>query len=342
LSQDYRYASGKPAFEVIFAVADQQDPAYEVINRVISEKSGAAAKLIVAGFNNKRAQKINNQLVALQHVDLQRCEVLVFSDSDVIARQNFLHNLVAPLEDEEVGVATGYRFYLHSPGNLACLLRSLWNRMSAWEMADPKFAFAWGGAMAVRFKLFQQAEVTKAWDKAADDDLSLTTAIRKLGKTVHFVPQCLVTTQSDDGWREVVEWMNRQLILTKVYFRPLWVKAIARAALMAMWLLILFAVIAVCYVCNNWYSTCLLALLLTIIPVEIYFLFVGRSLWAPLLNENSENAESGAALLSSALAIPLGHLVLPWLTLYSLTTNRIAWRGVNYELHAPDDIRIIE
>ena len=324
-----------PAFEVIFAVADKQDPAYDVINRVISKET--KTKLIVAGYNSHRAQKINNQLAALQHLD-PRCEVLVFSDSDVIARENFLHNLIAPLEDKEIGVTTGYRFYLHRPGNLACLLRSLWNRMSAWEMADPKFAFAWGGAMAIQRTLFKDASVAVAWDQSADDDLSLTTAVRKLGKKVHFVPQCLVTTKNDDGWREVVEWMNRQLILTKVYFRPLWIKAIAKAAFMALWLLMLLAVIIVCCACANWYSVCLLVVMLTIIPIELYFLLVGRSLWAPLLSENAENR---VGLLSLILAIPLGHLILPWLTLYSVTTNRIAWRGVSYELHGPNDVEVI-
>jgi hypothetical protein len=132
--------------------------------------------------------------------------------------------------------------------------------------------------------------------------------------------------------------MNRQLILTKVYFRPLWVKAVVKAAFMALWLLMLLVVIAVFCACTNWYSACLLALMLTIIPIELYFLIVGRSLWASLLNEN---AEGGVKLLSSILAIPLGHLILPWLTLYSVTTNRIAWRGVSYELRGPDDIRVL-
>jgi len=30
--------------------------------------------------------------------------------------------------------------------------------------------------------------------------------------------------------------------------------------------------------------------------------------------------------------VPLAHLILPWMTLYSLLTNRIHWRGVTYDL----------
>jgi cellulose synthase/poly-beta-1,6-N-acetylglucosamine synthase-like glycosyltransferase len=340
LRQDYKDANGQPLFEVIFAVAEKEDPAYRVLNQIISDsrnEDSATAQLVVAGYNQERAQKVNNQLSALQHIS-QLCEVLVFADSDFIARENLLHNLVAPLEDESIGVTTGYRFYLHRPGNLACLLRAVWNRMSAWEMADPKFAFAWGGAMAVRRKLFCNAKVAEAWEQSADDDLTLTTAIRKQAKKVHFVPQCLVTTKSDEGWPEVVEWMNRQLILTKVYFRPLWMKAVLKAGFMAVWLLMLLSVIAICCVSSSWYCICLLILILAIIPVEIYFLIAGRALWAKLLKEKSAEVPS---LLSSILAIPLGHLILPWLTLYSMTTNRLAWRGVVYELRAPDKVRVI-
>lgn len=351
LRQDYRDPSGNPAYEVIFCLADQTDPSYEILHQVVleSKASGtyegsgvrekstntlACAKIVVAGYSRRRAQKVNNQLAALEQID-PGSQVLVFADSDVIARTDFLTKLVAPLEDQAIGATTGYRFYLCRPDNLASVLRSLWNRMSAWEMADPKFAFAWGGAMAIRKELFQQADVSGCWDRSADDDLALTTAVRKAGKKIHFVPQCIVTTESDDGWRTVVEWMNRQLILTKVYFRPLWVKAVLKAGLLAVWLILFIAAAVTCYIHPDQWTICLLVAMSAIIPVELYFLVVGQFLWSEILSTEPD-------LLSSCLAIPLGHLILPWLTLYSLTTNRISWRGVNYELHAPDNVVILK
>src|SRR5579883_1317223 len=121
LHQDY------PDFEVIFSVAKDSDPAHEPLRKFVAE-SGGKAKLVVAGINDKRSQKLNNQLHALEQVR-NDSGVLVFVDSDVIARDDFLKHLVAPLADATIGATTGYRFYIASPGNWASILRSLWNRM---------------------------------------------------------------------------------------------------------------------------------------------------------------------------------------------------------------------
>lgn len=331
LNQDY------PDFEVIFAVAQDTDPAYSHLVE-LAQKTSRPASVIVAGVANGRAQKVNNQLHALEHVR-EDSTVLVFVDSDVIAREDFLAQLVAPLSDESVGVTTGYRFYIASVTNWASILRSLWNRVTAWEMANPKYAFAWGGAMAIRKTVFEKTGVLEAWDKAADDDLSLTTSVKKHGLKVRFVPQCLVASDGDAPFGEIIEWTNRQLILTKVYYPELWQRAIVRAAVMLLWLVLM--VVAV----TGWIATgetsfaAAIAAGLLLIPVEVYFLLKARRLWQRVLLDRQEYLSE--SLLSSCLAIPLAHLVLPFLTLASLLTNRIQWRGVTYELKSPTETLVI-
>jgi len=335
LGQDY------PNLEVIFAVATEEDPANQRL-KPLAESSTVPVKIVVAGINSKRGQKINNQLKALESLS-SNCEVIVFVDSDVIARPDFLRYLVAPLEDPSVGVCTGYRFYIASLNNWPSQLRSLWNRMSAWEMASPKYAFAWGGAMAIRRDVFARAGVGEAWDQAADDDLSLTTAVKKIGLNVHFVPQCLVASDGDSSVSEIIEWTNRQLILTKVYYPKLWEQAVVRATVMAFWLLSMIGAI-LCWCMStdptlaHWMKLSVLAGL-TILPLEIFFLIRARSLWQKVLTDNSQYLRE--SFWTSCAAIPLAHLVLPWLTLFSLLTNRIQWRGVTYELLSPSETLII-
>ncbi len=332
LNQDY------PNFEIIFAVAQTSDPAFERLER-LSKESSRPARVVVAGVDSRRAQKLNNQLHAIQVVDSES-QILVFVDSDVIAREDFLRNLIDPLAQAEVGVTTGYRFYLASPDNWASLLRSLWNRVTAWEMANPKTAFAWGGAMAVKKEIFIKAEVAKSWDRAADDDLSLTCAIKRLGLKVHFVPQCLVTSAGDAPISEIIEWTNRQLILTKVYYPELWQRAIVRAAMMLVWLIIMVVASVGWLVTGD--SSCAMATLcgLTIIPVEVWFLIKARRLWEKILLDRSGYLQE--SLLSSCLAIPIAHLALPFVTLYSVLTNRIWWRGVRYELKSPTETLVLQ
>ncbi len=331
LSQDY------PSFEVIFAVASDSDPAYANLME-LSKTSPVPTRIVVAGINQSRAQKVNNQLKALQELS-PLTEVIVFVDSDVIARGDFLCRLVEPLQEEGVGVTTGYRFYIASITNWPSQLRSLWNRVTAWEMANPKYAFAWGGAMAIRRSVFAEARVAEAWDRAADDDLSLTTAVKAAGKAVHFVPQCLVASDGDSSVAEILEWTNRQLILTKVYYPELWGRAIARATVMALWLVaMLAAVIGYAYWGDNAMGMAVLAGL-TIFPLELFFLVKARTLWQRVLTDNRQYIQE--SFLTSCAAIPLAHLVLPWMTLYSVLTNRIQWRGVTYELRSPTETFII-
>ena len=146
-------------------------------------------------------------------------------------------------------------------------------------MANPKYAFAWGGAMAIRKTVFENTGVREAWDKAADDDLSLTTSVKKHGLTVRFVPQCLVASDGDAPFAEIMEWTNRQLILTKVYYPELWKRAIVRAAFMLLWLVLM--VVAT----SGWIATgetsfaAAIAAGFLLIPVEVYFLLKARRLW---------------------------------------------------------------
>jgi cellulose synthase/poly-beta-1,6-N-acetylglucosamine synthase-like glycosyltransferase len=363
LQQDYKKESGNsPGFEVIFAVAEVTDPAYAILNEICSESKHINTKLIVAGIDSRRAQKVNNQLCALKEVSPDT-EVFVFVDSDVIARDDFLKYLVAHLQDSKVGATTGYRFYIPFGHGWASLVRAIWNRMSAWEMANPSYSFAWGGAMAITRENFERAQVYESWDRSCDDDLALTTAVKDLGLAVRFVPQCLVFTQGDGSAEEIIEWTNRQLILTKVYYPKLWRKAIYRAVILTAWLLgVLAAAFLTVFNPTPEHYQALVAGL-ALIPIEFLFLLKAQNLWRRVLLadmqqidsshhlDSTESSKSAAAheelaTLSRAydssfwkftLALPLAHLILPWMTLYSIITNRIRWRGINYELRSPTE-----
>ncbi|MCC6978740.1 MAG: glycosyltransferase [Candidatus Melainabacteria bacterium] len=349
LEQDY-VKDGKAQFEVIFTVASADDPAYKAIDEVRKSIDKIETRLVVAGVNSQRGQKINNQLAALQVIS-PRSEAIVFVDSDVIARDNMLRYLVAPLNQPGVGATTGYRFYIPFKGDWPSVLRSMWNRVTAWEMANEKFAFAWGGAMAIRKDIFEKARVAESWDRAADDDLSLTTSVKALGLKVRFVPQCLVASHGDGSLEEIVEWTNRQLILTKVYYPQLWMRAIQRAILLSFWLIaVLFSAGAFALTGNTeWLLS--LAAGMTLIPVELLFLVKAQGLWKRVLLANlpatasEEEKELHSAfdktLFRSIKAIPLAHLILPWMTLYSVLTNRIKWRGVLYELKSPTETVVV-
>ena len=357
-------ATGKPKFEAIFAVGSDEDPAYAALLEECAKNKEVRTEVVVAGKNAHRAHKVNSQLAALDKV-CDDAEVLVFVDSDVIARADFLRYLVAQLDNAQIGATTGYRFYIPFKGDWPSLIRSLWNRMTAWEMANPDYAFAWGGAIACRREVFERARVADSWQRSADDDLALTTAIKSLGLRIHFVPQCLVATHGDASFKEIIEWTNRQLILTKVYYPILWKRAILRAVVLTVWLV---AVLSAVFCATLWrQNDMVLAMLVgfSLLPVELLFLFKAQGLWSHVLKANlqqHEIADVDAAhahtfanrdeleslqraynqsLWRFSAVLPLAHLVLPWMTLYSIVTNRIQWRGITYELRSPTETVII-
>jgi cellulose synthase/poly-beta-1,6-N-acetylglucosamine synthase-like glycosyltransferase len=333
LDQDYKN------FEVVFATATDDDPAYPVLQELSLKSKDISVKVVVSGINPERAQKLNNQLEALKHIS-DDVEVLVFVDSDMMARPDFLRQLVSPLKDLSVGTTTGYRFYVPERGDWPSLVRALWNRMTAWEMAHPDYAFAWGGAMAIRKSTFDQAEVSRHWQKACDDDLSLTTAIKKLGLSVCFVPQCLVASEGDASLAEIVEWTNRQLILTKVYYPHLWKRAIQKATVMVVWLItILTSVFGGLLLAKaDWLWASAIGAL--ILPIEFWFLIRAQKLWQKVLPDQRQFLDR--SFWQFSLALPVAHIVLPWMTLYSLLTNRISWRGITYELRSPSETIIVK
>ncbi len=336
LSQDYG------DFEVIFAVAQETDPAYPYLQNAIKEAQKSfpnrKAQVVIAGVSDKCAQKLNNQLKALSCASPDR-EVYVFVDSDVIAREDFLSCLIAPLEDSKVGISTGYRFYIASKNNWASLVRALWNRMTAWELANPNLAYAWGGAMAIRKPDFERLDVRGSWQKAATDDMSMTTLVKDAGMSVRFVPQCLVASDGDSNVAEIFDWTNRQLILTKVYYPKLWRKAIARATVMAIWLItILIAGVGGLISQNpDWLLATVIGL--TILPIELWFLIRAQNLWQRVIPDRKQYIND--SLASFCVVLPLAHLVLPWMTLFSVLTNRIQWRGIIYDLRAPDNVVVV-
>jgi cellulose synthase/poly-beta-1,6-N-acetylglucosamine synthase-like glycosyltransferase len=364
LAQDYiDPATGKPKFEVVFAVGADTDPAYSLLKEQCDANTQVRTQLVIAGPNASRAHKVNNQLAALEKISSET-EVLVFVDSDVIARPDFLRYLVAQLDDPAIGATTGYRFYIPFKGDWPSLIRSLWNRMTAWELANPEFAFAWGGAMAARKEIFERAKVRENWQRSADDDLVLATSIKKLGLRIHFVPQCLVASHGDATMKEIIEWTNRQLILTKIYYPELWRRGMLRAVVLTVWL---FAVVISVFYTTFLHDYSMLASTiagLMLLPIELAFLFQAQGMWKQVLQANSGNvaqdvkvdAQQAFAsaqeqqLLQTAYnrslwrfsaVLPLAHLVLPWLTLYSVLTNRITWRGITYELRSPTETVII-
>ena len=217
-----------PNYEVLFVVDDAGDGALPVI-REVSE--GRRARILVAGSAAGESQKVHNLRAASAEIT-EETEVIVFVDSDVRPAAGWLGALVQPLEDENIGAATGYRWFIADRGGLASAVRSVWNASVASALGpDDAGNFCWGGSTAIRRKLFESLDVSERWRGTLSDDFALTRILKESGRPIRFVPQALTASVEDCTFGELVEFTTRQMKITRVYSPHLWKSSLMGSAL---------------------------------------------------------------------------------------------------------------
>jgi cellulose synthase/poly-beta-1,6-N-acetylglucosamine synthase-like glycosyltransferase len=218
LSQDY------PGYEIIFVVDDETDAAVAVIRESMSNNS-RPSRLVIAPKTTSSSQKIENLREAVLHA-ADASEVLVFVDSDARPGRNWLRDLVAPLADEKIGAATGYRWFISRHANFSSEMLSVWNASIASSLGpNLKSNFCWGGSTAIRREVFEKLDLRERWRGALSDDFTVTRVIKTAGRTIFFVPQALVASIESCSLRGLVEFTTRQMKITRVYSPDLWIAA---------------------------------------------------------------------------------------------------------------------
>jgi ceramide glucosyltransferase len=215
-----------PAYEIVFVLEDRDDSALEVIEevrRMWEQARQPTSRVVFAGRAQDCGQKVHNLRAAVAQVS-ETSEVLVFVDSDARPQSDWLRSLVAPLADERIGAATGYRWFVPTErGHLASQLRSVWNASIASALGeDARHNFCWGGSTAIRHETFMHLHVLEEWRGALSDDFALTRALQRARLPIKFVPACLVASHDGCTWRELFEFTTRQLKITRVYAPHLW------------------------------------------------------------------------------------------------------------------------
>lgn len=331
-----------PDLDLIFVVATDDDPARAEILAMLEEhgRTGPAnvrASLHVAGIENVRAQKLTNQLHGLSKVP-EQSGFLAFLDSDLRPDPGFIGRLIAPLQSQSVGATTGFRWYDPAAPNLGSILRSAWNAGALPLLTNPKTVFAFGGAMAMRTDEFKRAKIGEAWDRALSDDFPLTLGVKNLGLEIRFVPSCIAVSYEHSTMAETVEFTNRQSIISRIYFPPLWLGA-ALAHSLSVLILIAGLVGAYLALTSGGLANLLLSACLAIIPLQCANAAMLLEAIPPLLPAIGDHLHSLRRhyIFSAPLATVLSFVN----TVFSMTTRQIVWRGIRYELVSPVETRIL-
>ncbi|MGC1618977.1 MAG: glycosyltransferase family 2 protein [Candidatus Acidiferrum sp.] len=323
-------------YEIFFLIASASDPAYNIVKRVVAT-SRAKAHVVLTEKPDGCGEKVNNLRLGLVQMPPD-FDVLTFVDSDGRPGRNWLHRMVAPLADSRIGATTTMRWLIPNRNNLPTALLAAWNAPIVTMLSEKGKNFCWGGGTAIRRSVFDQSAVAEAWRHSVSDDYSMTRALEQANRSIVFLPECIVPSFVETDFTGLMEFTNRQVLITRVYAEKMW--AIAAGAHLLYCLTLLLGTLLTL----SAFFASLAAFpfaALTFLPVLLSM--IRGALRAAGVSEVLPAYKSqiaGQAWIYVLLTVFVPFLyVANFIT--SLLTRKIRWRGVTYEVISPEQTRVV-
>jgi ceramide glucosyltransferase len=171
-----------PDFQIVFGVADSEDPAIAIVEQLQREFPRCDLRLVIDRRQHGSSRKISNLINMLPEASH---EYLLLADSDVRVRPDYLAKVVAPLLDTDVGIVTcPYRGV--SRQGVWSMLGSMF--INEWFMPSVQVAaragsrsFAFGATIALRRQVLTQVGGFSVIANHLADDYRLGELTRGLG-----------------------------------------------------------------------------------------------------------------------------------------------------------------
>jgi ceramide glucosyltransferase len=205
---DQRYAN----FQVVFGVADAEDPALPLLRAIVSDHPDRAELVIGDGRARFRNPKIANLAPMLERA---RGEILVIADSDMHVARGYLDAIVAAFAPANAGAVTA--LYRGEPADER--LPSVIGAMGITEAFVPSalvagalqsMAHTFGSTMAVRRDVLRRIGSLAALGDSLADDHRLGQLVREYGYSVELAHGVVANTVSErdvgELFRHEVRW----------------------------------------------------------------------------------------------------------------------------------------
>lgn len=216
LMQDY---DGK--YHIYYVTHEMEDTGHDIsythLQEIVKDNPHTDVLLAPNIVDNSlpRSQKVQNLITVIENLP-DDVEVIAFVDADVEIQKDWLKLLVTPLQDDTIGATVGGRFYFPQTWNFPSLVEAVWINFQLSLQGDHKLTMVWGGSNAFRRDFLEKGQILQRWENATIEDLNTTRAVRDVKRKIHFVPDCIAVTQtSNRTWRQVLEFTNRQMIMTR-------------------------------------------------------------------------------------------------------------------------------
>jgi len=190
----------------------------------------------------------------------------------------------------------------------------------------------------IRRSTFERLRIVDRWQGTVSDDFTVTRALQEEKLPIHFVPACLVASVGDCSFRELFEFTNRQLKITRVYAPHLW-KPVLLGSLMFCAIFFGGIVLVVARILLR------LSYLLPLAALSVIYLLGAAKAYVrlkavaiPLANYKKQLSRS---LLAHLLLWPFGSALYLCNAVTAAFSRRIKWRGITYELKSANEAVII-
>lgn len=331
LSQDY------PKYRLVVVADDPEDPAVARVQEIASGFPRVRVAVVLSEPAELRG-KANALRSALAHLAPED-EVVVFADSDIRPAKDWLRQLVQPLADSTVGVATGFRWYVPPRPTFWALVRTEWNALSANVLFDSRRAFAWGGSCALRRDHLAALHLEERWRHVLSDDLVLTEAVREARWKIAYAPAALVPTFEGASRSACIEWCLRQMTMATLYLPIVRRYAAAAFAVFNGSVLLGLAGLAMAAAWSPAY----------LVPAAFFFAPIPSAIAKASLRRRA--LFSAAPAVADAWTVPgwrvaIATLAVPWVMAWGLLKTRrpttLRWRGRVYDIRDPRHVRLLD
>jgi len=190
--------------QILFVAADAGDPVCEIVHKLLREFPQSDAQLVVCGPLLGANAKVS-QLVELER--LAKHDLLVISDADVRVPPDLLANVLAPLQQPEVGLVNCF-YRLANPATLAMQWEAIAINADFWSQVLQSASlkpidFALGAVMATRREHLEEIGGFKALADCLADDYQLGNRIVRRGCQIALSPVVVECWSAPMDWSAV-------------------------------------------------------------------------------------------------------------------------------------------
>ncbi len=190
--------------QILFGVAEADDPVCAVVHRLLREFPTSDAQLLICGPLLGANAKVS-QLAVMERK--ARHGLLIVSDADVRVPPDLLANIVPPLGQPAIGLVNCF-YRLANPATLAmqweavAINADFWSQVLQSRSLKP-MDFALGAVMALRRQQLEDIGGFAALADCLADDYELGNRIARRGHVIALSPVVVECWSSPMGWASV-------------------------------------------------------------------------------------------------------------------------------------------